>query len=362
METFTDVLNVPPMHILGSHRLQNAIGLSLSMYTSASVMQLLTGVNLRQGNLVPKTDYPEFLQKFHGLLEYKPGNDDPKHRWMSVAHMAVPLALGAYGAFLGSTYFFKDKAAAAQKAEYIEDYVDSIAFQESWPWRIMAGFSAIFGAKAGFVFLPFNNYGVNLHTGFGLAYGRKVALPGLGTMWSGNQSTLPYNTKELLDRMINYAARNKSENPEQLERFSHAILTSLFRDVKAEDIYRFTNEFHKIRDQHMKAGGVPEYEIKACVDDLCAHFTKEGLEKTLISIGKPILDEHGKLNVDIDQNGLSGRIAKILRERGDVDKKVEEYRVKAVKRMKERQKNQDGFEKRLNQERNTLHTSPTLGE
>lgn len=295
----TSVITVPP----GYHRLKNAVGLSIGLYTGRKLMNIVVGAK-PDGTEIRREDVPLPLRPLHGIMKYNHFSDDPRDRWMKAVDNVAPAVLGAFGAVAGSHHFFKQRGEALKNPQYMDEFDESMSMEQSKPWSLLSGITSLFGSASGAALGPVGNYGASLGTRFALASGRKVALPGLGKIISGNHSNMPFGPTQMIDRMIDYVTENPSARPERLERMAHGILAPLFKGVKPEQVQDFVGKVHGIRDQFLAEGGIPEEAHGKVRDLLKSHFRGAGLESTLQEIG---IDP---LTADLGNNGLSRSLAK----------------------------------------------------
>ncbi len=101
-EWFADNAYIPP----GMHRLLTAFGLTAGLWTGRQLMDVITARRSSDGENIPADSVPEILRPLHGIMRYNPYSDAPSDRWMGVLDAIGPVAMGAFGAYLGSKHFF----------------------------------------------------------------------------------------------------------------------------------------------------------------------------------------------------------------------------------------------------------------
>ena len=285
----TEYAAVPP----NFHRLYNAIGLTAGLYVGRKLMDIMAG-QTPDGKPVEKSEVPLPLRPLHGILHYDHFSDDPGDRWMKVFDRLVPATVGAMGACMGSSYFFKDafinpvekivEASAKNPETFTLFDAERVAlYHQSKPWNTLTGISALFGSASGSGLFPsIGHYGADLGTLFAMRSERSAAP--LGHLVNAN-SHFPLRPTKLIKGMVEYAAGNSANKMEQLEACAHGILKTWFRDVKPEQVKKFTSIVEEQRAQFLKNGKLPADAEKAVAESLNKLVTGTGLEKTLISIG-----------------------------------------------------------------------------
>jgi hypothetical protein len=305
LEWGASALNSP--ETLGMHRVFCAGGLSLGGLIGMKFMDIVSGRHLN-GQPMERSKVPDFMMGLYKKLSYNPHSDHPKDRWGYVAHFMVPAIAATAGVIGASSYFFKDNAQKASKAEYIDDYELKATMDQAGPWTGITALTSLFVTPSGFPYLPppAPNYGTALGTRFNLSSGRKVILPGIGDMWTATASRYPYGPTKLRDMMIKYAVNNQDAHPEQLEEMAIGILKPWFENVTKEQIENFIDAVERERNKFLQCGGIPEELKRRAEQDLVKHFKGAGLEETLREIGLDPAKAH------LGNNGLSGKIAEWL--------------------------------------------------
>ena len=320
----TSVLTVAP----GKHRLKNALGLTVGLYLGRQMMNVLVGEK-PDGEKIAREDVPLPLRPLHGRFAYNRHSDDPKDRWMKVVDNMVPAALGAVGAIAGSYQFFEKNYEAVKSPEFIDDYEKAMTLEQSKPWSVMSGMTSLMGSASGLGLGPAGNYGASLGTRFTLASWRKVAMPGLGKFLTNSHSIHPFGPTRLIDKMIDYASANGSENPKQLESMAYGILGPWFKNIKPEQIEAFVGMVKGARDQFLAEGGVPE-EAQGQIKSMLTESLKgEGLERTLKDIGL------NPAEASLGDNGFATLVSKILGKAGKMAEMQGEFAAKYAARQAE---------------------------
>ena len=330
----TGVITVAP----GYHRIKNAIGLSVGLYTGRKLMNIVCGAK-PNGEKVAREDVPLPLRPLHGILEYDHFSDAPKDRWMKVLDNMAPAAFGAAGAMAGSYQFFEGRARTLKNPQFMDEFEESMSYEQSKPWNLMAGITSLMGSASGLSLGPIGNYGSSLGNRFALASGRKIALPGLGKFMSGNTTragvglaaegnttNYPFGPVQLIERMVHYAAGNPEQTPAQLEKMAHGALASWFKDVSKDQVDAFVGVIQNIRHQFLEEGGIPEEAQKKVKDLLHQHLKRGGLESTLRDIG---LDP---LEADLGSNGFATTVAKLLGKEGKMAEMATDFASKYASR------------------------------
>ncbi len=332
MEWLTQSLTVAP----SLHRLSNAVGLTAGLYTGMTVMDNVMGTALRTGKKTGLEQYHPMVQPllkpFHNAIgsrtNYNYWGADVRNRSLKLAHFAGAAALGMAGNMAGSYWYFRKQQQQAQHPEFIDDYSQRIAFDQSKPWWWMSGASALANVGIGLNFLPFS-YGMNMGMRFTLASDRRITLPGAKEYLSNNHSYYPYGPAKLRNYLINYMVYSPDEHPKQLSAMSHAILEPWFSPQPEGLCEGFAQKILDIRNKYYEEGGIPKNKIKDCKADLEKHFKGIGLHQTLAELGVDVLSAH------IDDTGWMGRVAERLGARADVRKDMEEFRSKEILRRRE---------------------------
>lgn len=297
------VITVAP----GYHRIKNAIGLSVGLYLGRKFMNIVTAQN-KDGEIA-REEVPLPLRPLHGLMRYNKYSDDPRDRWCKVVDNVVPAMFGAVGAVGGSFHFFHERYADLKNPEFMDEYEEAMSLEQSKPWSVLSGISSLFGSASGLSLGPAGNYGLSLGARFGLASGRKVALPGLGKFATNAHAPYPFGPSQLIDRMIGYAVGNPDKDPKQLESMAHGILGPWFKNVTPDQIHAFVDAVKGMRDQFLQEGGIPEEMQGKAKTFLTEHLKKGGLEETLKGIGLDPMD------ASLGDNGFVTAVSKLLGKR-----------------------------------------------
>lgn len=325
---FSRILIQPP----SMHRFMNALFLSGALFGGYKFANILTGRNLLTvksannfANAIEKGDVWKPLQPLHGLLSYTPGSSASRDRLNAALHMIIPVGIGAVGTMTGSHFYFRDRIdhIKASKAEYLEDYADKAALEQSKFFATATGITSIFNTGSGIHLLPFFNYSANMQNRFLMAGGYQVALPGVGKWWSGNEGLYPWGIKRTLNFTANYLAYNPDEFPEQLPSLMHSVVAKLYPDPEYKDLAvkerQLLEEIYKVRDQYLVNGKIPEEKRPELLKVMKGMLTGAGLEKTLMSVG---LDPR---EADIAHNGASGALANTFGQGDNVARLRREY-------------------------------------
>lgn len=318
MEWLTDGFN--SQETLGRHRTMCAAGLTVGGLVGMKLAEALTGRTLT-GIAVPKDKINKMLQPLYKKLSYNQHSDNPKDRWAMVVNYLIPAITGASGVVTASNMFFEDRREKGKKAEFIDEYDDKAGMVQAGPWTALTAITSVIATPSGNVFLPFPfpNYGTALGTRFSLMSGREVIMPGMGRFWTNNRSRYPVGAAKLVDYMIKYAVNNPDRDPAQLDEIAYGVLAPWFNNVNAEQVNKFVDQLHEVRDKFIREGGIPEEYKTQCEKELVAHFRGAGLEETLKSIG---LDPEKAV---IGQNGFAGEVANFLGTKKDIQALQKEY-------------------------------------
>lgn len=322
----SNLLVIPP----GLHRFMNAAFLSGFLYGGAQVSNALAARGLR-GKAMKREEIWPMLRPLYGKMHYVWKSANPADRWKQCAHQLMPVGIGTVGTYTGSKLYFSDAEKRAKQAEFLEEYTDRIALEESEIFALASAATSIFNTGAGLHMLPFFGYPSHLQNRFLMAKGQQIATPGIGGWWSGNPSRYPWHVRRLLDRIIDYAVENTSEFPVELEEMSRALIAKLYPDLADSALQQKTgalvDKIYALRDPYWQPGGIPEAARPGVRLELEGLLRRAGLELTLQAIG---LDP---LKADIDNNGMSGKVTKALGAGGRVQQSIEEYRRKATARL-----------------------------
>ncbi len=314
---------------IGMHRVHCAIGLTAGSWLGDKAMEAMTGRTFA-GKHVSIDDVARPLRSLYKILPFNPNSDHPNDKWLQVLRWAVPAITGTAAVIQGSRMFFEERHEKMKKAVYLDEVEDKATMAQSQPWSYTAAVSGLFGFPSGLPMLPLVNYSTNLGTRFSMGSGRKVALPGIGKIWSNNNTLFPFGPAGMTKLIIREAVNNKARDPELLETYAIGVLKPWFDNVTPEQIESFVMKIHDVRDKYFKEGGVPADLKKQLEGELKAHFTHAGLEETIREIG---LDP---LNATIASNGLSGSIANALGAKSAVEKIRTEYKHDYLERIKNR--------------------------
>lgn len=323
-------INPPSMH-----RFMNAAYLSAALFGGMKFMNVLTGRNLqkiRAGDLSKSIVGAEhiwaplrpILKPLHGSLSYTPGSAAITDRVRQAAHFIVPVGIGAFGTYTGSHMFFKDRIKKLEAPQTLEDYTDRIALEQSKPFAALTAVTSIFNTGSGIHLMPVFNYSSNLHNRYLLASGQQVSMPGLGKWWSGNAGLTPWGVKRSLHYMANYLAYNDDARPKELPNLVYSVLGKLYPHLPEDELLQKKREFmhavNEVRDQYLVEGHVPQSKQAELAKTMTQLITGNGFEQVLMQIG---LDP---AQANLASNGMSGKIANVLGQKGDVSKLTSEYR------------------------------------
>lgn len=93
----------------GFHRLLTAGGLTLGLLGGRHFMDVLTARDAATGEETQPKHVTEIIRPIHGVMRYNPYSDAPADRWKFVLDRALPVAIGAFGAYWGGKTFFHGK-------------------------------------------------------------------------------------------------------------------------------------------------------------------------------------------------------------------------------------------------------------
>lgn len=323
-------INPPSMH-----RFMNAAYLSAALFGGMKFMNVLTGRNLqkiRGGDLSKSLVTAEHiwaplrpvLKPLNGLLSYTPGSADMTDRVRQAAHFIVPVGIGAFGTYTGSHMFFKDRIKKLETPKTLEDYTDRIAMEQSKPFAALTAVTSIFNTGSGIHLLPVFNYSSNLHNRYLLASGQQVSMPGLGKWWSGNAGLTPWGVKKSLHYIANYLSYNEDARPKELPNLVYSVLGKLYPNLPEDELLQKKREFmhavNEVRDDFVVEGHVPHSKQADLAKTMKQLVTGNGFEQLLMQIG---LDP---AEANLASNGMSGKIANMLGQKGDVTKLTNQYR------------------------------------
>jgi hypothetical protein len=336
MQWASRVLILPP----SLHRFMSAAYFSGGLWGGMKVANILTGRQLpliRAGanaaSLLSKEHLSHWnpLRAAHGLLHYTPGLSTTQDRWRQALHHIIPVAVGAGTTYMGSKHFFSNRESAVKNPEYLEDYTDTISYQQSRPYGWLIAFTSIFSASSGIHLLPVFNYSASLQNRYVLGDGKQVALPVVGKWWSGNPGILPWGTKRTLNYTINYLTHNPDEHPRELPELARTLIAKLYPSLTPNEVAEkeraLIDKIYEVRDPFLHEHRIQNEAKPELKKALAAALTKEGLEHTLTSIGLDVT------KADLDNNGLSGKIADILGEAKKVKSLEDTYHIKAKERL-----------------------------
>ncbi len=336
MQWASRVLILPP----SLHRFMSAAYFSGGLWGGMQIANALTGRHLpliRSGtnsmSLLGKEQLSHWnpLRLVHNVLHYTPGLTTTQDRWRQALHHIIPVTVGAGSTYMGSKHFFSNREKAVRNPEYIEDYTDTISYQQSRPYGSLIALTSIFSASSGVHLLPVFNYSASLQNRYVLGDGKQVAFPVLGKWWSGNPGVLPWGTKRTLNYTINYLTHNPNEHPRELPELARTLIAKLYPTLAPNEVAEkeraLIDKIYEIRDPFLHENHVPNDAKPELKKALTSLLTKEGLEQTLTSIGLDVT------KAELDNNGLSGKIADILGEGKKVKTLEDTYRVKAKARL-----------------------------
>jgi hypothetical protein len=333
-EWFSRILIVPP----SMHRFMNATGMALALTGGLSVANAMAGRKLgllrasTYKSVLAKEDVFAPLRPLHGLLEYTPGSKTFTDRTRQALHYIIPAAFGTVGTYMGSGLFFRDRRNnVIAKAEYLEDYTDAAAFQQSKFYAKTMAATSVLNTGSGFHLLPFIGYSANLNNRFCMGTGQQIALPLLGKWWSGNPGATPWGVKLSLRYMVNYLANNPAEHPVNLSSMAYNVIAKLYPHKPRTEIdaakNKLVEKIYEVRDPFVENGRIPETNREPLKKALSDILTKAGLEKTLVGIGL------NPLEANLASNGASGKLANMMGQARHVRKLENEYHTKAAKRL-----------------------------
>lgn len=322
-------INPPSMH-----RFMNAAYLSAALFGGMKFMNVLTGRNLQKirggdlsKSLVEVKDIwaplRHVLKPLHNSLSYTPGSSAMKDRVRQAAHFIVPVGIGAFGTYTGSHMFFKDRITKLENPHTLEDYTDRIALEQSKPFAALTAVTSIFNTGSGIHLLPMFNYSSNLHNRYLLASGQQVSMPGLGKWWSGNAGLTPWGVKKSLHYTANYLAYNEDARPKELPNLVYSVLGKLYPHLPEDELLQKKREFmhavNEVRDTYLVEGRVPHSKQAELAKTMKELMTGKGFEQMLLQIG---LDPR---DANLANNGMSGKIANVLGQKGDIKQLTNEY-------------------------------------
>lgn len=304
------------------HRFLNAASLSAFLYTGAKFSCALAGRGLRGELLTESAVWPIF-KPFYGKLSYAYKSGLPMERLKWAIHQLIPVSVGAVGTYMGSHLYFGDKERSLRQPKTLEDTTEAILMHESESYSKASAFSSILNTGSGLHLMPIFSYSGNLNNRFLMAHGHQVCTPLLGQWWSGNHSLYPEHVKALLMRLEDCTVQSPDEYPAEYRPMVEALLSKLYPALAFTELDQKTNAMldalYKVRDSFWQEGGVPEQQHAACRAAFKAAFRAQGLEDTLRTIGLEPLD------AALDNNGVSGSIARWLGAGAQVKYDIESY-------------------------------------
>lgn len=342
MEWASRMVIVPP----SMHRFMGAAYLSASLYVGMKVADIMTGHKLpllRNADLTKSVLKAEEikgiwkpLKPLHNILGYTPGSSAITDRARTAFHYLFPVTLGAYGNYLGSKHFFRDRTLNMENPKGLEDYTDKILMEQSKVFAGVTAVTSIFNTGSGIHLIPFMNYSSNLQTRYLMGAGMEVATPGVGKWWSGNAGLTPWGTKKTLTYIGNMLGNNPAQRPRELPALVHGVLAKLYPTMPETDLLLKKREFlhalHEVRDTYFVNGAVPSSRQADYAKHMKELVTGEGFEHLLLAAG------FDPAAANLASNGVSGRIATLLG-KGDETRHLQaEYREKFSDRLaKEKQ-------------------------
>ncbi len=326
-------INPPSMH-----RFMNAATLSVALYGGMKVTDALTGRKLQliksgglANSVLEKKDVWAVLRPLHGMLNYTPGSAHFQDRWRQAAHFILPVIPGAFGTFMGSHLFFRDRIKSLENPKTLEDYADRISVEQSKFFAGATGLTSIFNTGSGIHLLPMFNYSSNLHNRYLLASGQQVAMPGLGKWWSGNVGLTPWGVKRSLQYLTNYLTYNDAPRPREMASLVHSIIGKLYPDMPQAELLNakqtFMNRLYAVRDQYVHENHLmasKRNELHSIMTDM---LSGKGFEEMLLESG---LDP---TKANLASNGVSGKLANFFTSGKTVEKLRDEYRENFAERL-----------------------------
>ncbi len=323
-----------------THRLKNALGLTVGMMGGRYVMDRAVG-ETPDGDKIDKEDVPLPLQPIHGALAYDHYSDNVSDRWKHVVDMWVPAGMGAVGAVLGSQNFGleqpliqeAEKALKDSKLLTLDKAEDAALMLQGKVHRVLAGASAMFGSSSNTALIPGpTNYGVELGAAF-LPYVRRNKLytpwaPKVAEFVSGNKQPYAYGPSSMLITLRENLLQNPDAASPTFRKNAEAILEPWFgQRVTEEHVDAFLKPLMEARGKAYKPGGVP-VEARVELGKLLDGYLKgTGLEKHLL--------ENVKLNpaeAMIGRNGALEAFARSLGAQGMLEKLEESFQKSVIAR------------------------------
>lgn len=281
-----------------THRLKNALGLSVGMVGGRYGMDKLVG-QTPDGDKVEREDVPTLFQPLHGTLAYNHYSDRQHDRVMHLADMWIPAGLGAVGAYLGSyDYAFADQpyASAAKgairnaKALTLDKAEDAAMAAQSLAWRSLSGMTAVFGSSSNIQLVPGPwNYGSDLSIAFqGTVARNKLHTPyfkGLQKFVNGNAHPYPFGPSSMLGKLKGYLLHSPDAQLPQARQMAYSILEPWFgQRVTEQHIDAFLVPMLEAREKLYRPGGVPQSAKADFEKTLNGFLAGEGLERHLLKL------------------------------------------------------------------------------
>ncbi|MFZ4541284.1 MAG: hypothetical protein ACOYNL_05665 [Rickettsiales bacterium] len=347
------VLITPP----SMHRFMNAAYLSAVLYGGMKFSNVLTGRNLTKitsgkfitnatgelvsESLIPVQDVWAPFRPLHNLLAYTPGSVAIQDRWRQAAHYIMPVGVGMFGTYTGSHMYFRDREKTLEKPVRLEDYTDRISMEQSKVYAGLTALTSVFNTGSGIHLLPVFNYSSNLHNRFLMGSGQQVALPGLGSWWSGNAGTTPWGVKLTLRQITNYLTRNDTARPKDMPALVHSLIGKLYPDLKDEELLAkkqvMLDSIYDVRDSYLVEGKVPPSKQPALKEVMKKLLSGEGFEMLLQESG---LDP---AKAELAANGASGKIANLFGKKHAVEQLQESYRKQYARREEAKKMNPEEY-------------------
>lgn len=351
MEWASRMVIVPP----SMHRFMGAAYLSGSLYAGMKIADVLTGRKLpllRNADLTKSmlkadeiTGIWKLFKPLHNLLAYTPGSSAAGDRARLSFHYLFPVALGAYGNYLGSQHFFHDRAVKMEHPKGLEDYTDKIAMEQSKSFAALTAATSILNTGSGIHLVPVFNYSSNLQSRYIMGSGLQVATPGIGKWWSGNEGLSPWGTKKTLSYVARYLTFNPEKRPRELPALVHSVLAKLYPDMPEDELLvkkrAFLHAIHEVRDTYFPNEEHARPDLKKLQPRMQALLTGEGFEHLLLAAG------FDPMKANLSSNGLSGSIANALGQKGDVARMTQQYRDSFAKRHEADKETPQEFLKKL---------------
>ena len=338
MHWLARVVITPP----SMHRFMNAAYLSGALYMGLQVANAMTGrklTKLSSGSLTESllkkeelTGLSRILRPLHNTLEYTPGSAKITDRWRQAAHYIIPVGVGMFGTYTGSAMFFRDRNAKLAAPQTLEDYTDRIALEQSKPYAWLTAVTSIFNTGSGIHLVPFFNYSSNLHNRYLMASGQQVAMPGIGSWWSGNPGLTPWGVKRGLEFMVKYLTQNPDARPRELPSLVYSVVGKLYPHLSENDLIEerqaILSRIYAVRDSYAVNGTIPPEKQPTLHAAMQKLLSGEGFEMLLRDAGL------NPAEANLAANGASGTIANFLGKKSNVAELESEYRQKFAARVK----------------------------